>query len=150
MPILEASTSIRCPVERVFDFLTLSENFPKMVPADLQLRLVQAPERLMLGSRIEVQISGFGVPQNVVYEITEFVQPLRFQESQVKGPLGRYVHEHVLLEQGDGAVRVTDRIDFEPPGGLLGFLLTEARLRTSLEQGLAHRHLELKKLLEDS
>jgi ligand-binding SRPBCC domain-containing protein len=150
MPILEASISIRCPAERVFDFLTLSENFAKMVPADLQLRLVQAPERLTLGSRIEVQISGFGVPQNVVYEITEFVQPLRFQESQVKGPLGRYVHEHVLLDQGDGAVQVTDRIDFAPPGGLLGFLLTEARLKTSLERGLAHRHLELKKQLEDS
>jgi len=86
MPTLEASTAIRCPVERVFDFLTLSENFSKIVPPDLQLRLVQAPERLILGSRIEVQILGFGLPQSVVYEITEFVQPHRFRESQVKGP----------------------------------------------------------------
>jgi ligand-binding SRPBCC domain-containing protein len=150
MAILEASVSIRCPIERVFDFLTLSENFAKIVPPDLQLRLVQSPGRLALGSRFEVQILGFGVPQNVIYEITEFVAPHRFQESQVKGPLGRYVHEHVLSAQEDGGVHVTDRIEFEPPGGLLGFLLTADRLRTSLQDGMTHRHRELKRLLEDT
>jgi ligand-binding SRPBCC domain-containing protein len=150
MAILEASVSIRCPAERVFDFLTRTENFPKIVPPDLQLRLVQSPERLALGSRFEVQILGFGVPQNVIYEITEFVAPHRFQESQVKGPLGRYVHEHLLVAEVDGAVLVTDRIEFEPPGGLLGFLLTAERLRTSLEDGMTHRHRELKRLLEDT
>src|SRR5580700_10429158 len=34
MPLLEASVLIRCPVERVFDFLTLSDNFDKIVPLD--------------------------------------------------------------------------------------------------------------------
>ena len=74
--------------------------------------------------------------QNVIYEITDFASPHRFQESQVKGPLGRYVHDHDFAPQDDGTVRVTDRVEFEPPGGLLGFLLTAERLRTSLEQGL--------------
>jgi ligand-binding SRPBCC domain-containing protein len=150
MARVEASVIIRSPVERVFEFLTSSENFTKIVPPDLQLRLVQSPTRLALGSRFEVQILGFGMPQNVIYEITEFVQPHRFQEAQVKGPLGRYVHEHALAPQEDGSVRVTDWIEFEPPGGLLGFLLTAERLKTSLEQGLTHRHRELKRLLEES
>jgi ligand-binding SRPBCC domain-containing protein len=150
MPRVEASVFVRSPIERIFDFLTSSENFTKIVPADLQLRLVQAPPQMALGSRFEVQILGFGMPQNVIYEITEFVHPHRFQEAQVKGPLGRYVHDHDFAPQGDGTVRVTDRIDFEPPGGLLGFLLTAERLKTSLEQGLTHRHRELKRLLEAS
>jgi|HubBroStandDraft_6_1064221.scaffolds.fasta_scaffold18031_6 ligand-binding SRPBCC domain-containing protein len=150
MALLEASVSLRCPVERVFDFLVSTENFTKIVPPDLKLKLVQSPERLVLGSRFEVQISGFGIPQNVIYEITEYVEPHRFQESQVKGPLGRYVHDHALAPQGDGTVRVVDRIDFEPPGGMLGFLLTADRLKTSLEQGLTHRHRELKRILENS
>lgn len=150
MARIEASVLISSPIERVFDFLTSSENFTKIVPPDLQLRLVESPPRLAFGSRFEVQILGFGMPQNVIYEITEFVHPHRFQESQVKGPLGRYVHEHALTPQDDGTVRVTDRIEFEPPGGLLGFLLTAERLKTSLEQGLTHRHRELKRLLEES
>jgi ligand-binding SRPBCC domain-containing protein len=150
MALLEASVSLRCPVERVFDFLVSTENFTKIVPPDLKLKLVQSPERLVLGSRFEVQISGFGIPQNVIYEITEYVEPHRFQESQVKGPLGRYVHDHALAAQEDGTVRVVDRIEFEPPGGMLGFLLTADRLKTSLEQGLTHRHRELKRILENS
>jgi ligand-binding SRPBCC domain-containing protein len=150
MPLLEASVLSRCPVERAFEFLTLSDNFTKIVPPDLQLRMVQSPGRLSLGSRFEVQIMGFGVPQNVIYEITEFVHPHRFQESQVKGPLGRYVHAHTFATGEDGTVRVTDRIEFEPPGGMLGFLLTADRLKTSLEQGLTHRHGELKRLLEET
>jgi ligand-binding SRPBCC domain-containing protein len=150
MPRVEASVFVRSPIERIFDFLTSSENFTKIVPADLQLRLVQAPPQMALGSRFEVQILGFGLPQNVIYEITEFIHPHRFQEAQVKGPLGRYVHDHDFAPQEDGTVRVTDRIDFEPPGGLLGFLLTAERLKTSLEQGLTHRHRELKRLLEAS
>ena len=150
MPLLEASTLIRCPVEHVFDFLTQSDNFDKIVPADLQLRMVQSPGRLALGSRFEVQISGFGIPQNVIYEITEFIRPDSFQETQVKGPLGRYVHGHSFASHDNSTVRVTDRIEFEPPGGMLGFLLTADRLKTSLEQGLVHRHAELKRLLEQT
>jgi ligand-binding SRPBCC domain-containing protein len=150
MALLEASVSLRCPVERVFDFLTSTENFTKIVPPDLQLKLVQSPERLVLGSRFEVQILGFGIPQNVIYEITEYLEPHRFQESQVKGPLGRYVHDHALELQEDGTVQVVDRIEFEPPGGMLGFLLTADRLKTSLEKGLTHRHRELKRILENS
>ena len=150
MPLVEAFVSIRCPVERAFEFLTLSDNFDKIVPPDLQLRLVQSPGRLALGSRFEVQIMGFGMPQNVIYEITEFVHPHRFQETQVKGPLGRYVHAHAFAAQQDGTVQVSDRIEFEPPGGMLGFLLTADRLKSSLEQGLTHRHRELKRLLEET
>ena len=48
MAQVEASVLVRSPVERIFDFLTSSENFAKIVPADLQLRLVQAPPRLAL------------------------------------------------------------------------------------------------------
>ena len=102
MARVEASVFVRSPVERIFAFLTSSENFTKIVPPDLQLRLVQSPPQMALGSRFEVQILGFGMPQNVIYEITEFVHPHRFQEAQVKGPLGRYVHDHDFAPRRTG------------------------------------------------
>jgi ligand-binding SRPBCC domain-containing protein len=148
MPIVEASISVACTVEQAFDFLCQIENYPKIVPEDLQLRIVQAPQKLGLGAQFEVQIVGFGVPQTVVYEITEFARPDRFSESQVRGPLPRYVHSHEFLAEDGSRVRITDRIEFEPPGGMLSFLLPVDRLQSSLEQGLVHRHRELKRLLE--
>jgi ligand-binding SRPBCC domain-containing protein len=148
MPSLEAKVSIRCTADKVFDFLINTENLPKMIPDDLKLKVVSAPPQLALGSRMEVQILAFGPPQNVVYEITEFSRPHRFTETQVKGMLPRYVHEHVLSAEPDGQVQLVDHIEFEPPGGLLGFMLTADRLRTSLQSGLVHRHNALKRHLE--
>lgn len=148
MPTVEASVSIRCDIEEIFDFLSHTESIEKIVPADLKLRLVQAPQRIELGSRYEIQILAFGAPQSAVYEVTEFVRPSRFVEAQVKGPLARYIHEHSLTLEGDRHVRVLDRIEFEPPSGFLGFLLSAETLRKSLAEGLAHRHRELKKRME--
>ena|ERR1700733_1260946 len=150
MPFVEASISIACPVEKAFDFLTDTANLLRLVPEDLRLTVVNAPAQLALGSRLEVQILAFGPPQNVTYEISHFSRPHRFTETQVKGLLPRYVHEHILVPQSAEAVVVTDRIEFEPPGGLIGFMLTADRLRTSLGQGLAHRHNVLKRSLETS
>ncbi len=148
MPSLEASVTIRCPVEKAFDFLTQTENLFQIIPDELKLRVVSAPPQLQLGSRLEVQILAFGPPQNVTYEVTDFTRPHRFTETQVKGILPRYVHEHHFSVVNDGTVLISDRIDFEPPGGLLGFMLTADRLRTTLNQGLVHRHSSLKRILE--
>jgi len=150
MPFVEASVSIGCSAEKAFDFLTKTANFIYLVPEDLRLAVLNAPTHLSLGSRIDVQILAFGPPQNVTYEITEFSRPDRFTETQVKGLLPRYVHEHVLVTGANGSVLITDRIDFEPPGGLMGFMLTADRLKTSLDRGLSHRHSALKRLLESS
>ncbi len=150
MPAVEASVSIRCTAEQAFDFLAQTENLTKIIPDELKLRVVSAPPELTLGSRMEFQILAFGPPQNVVYEVTEFSRPHRFTETQVKGLLPRYQHEHSFAAQPDGTVLVSDRIEFEPPGGLMGFMLTADRLRTTLNQGLVHRHSALKRFLEDS
>ena len=99
MPSLEASVTIRCPVEKAFDFLTQTENLFQIIPDELKLRVVSAPPQLQLGSRLEVQILAFGPPQNVTYEVTDFSRPHRFTETQVKGILPRYVHEHLFSVQ---------------------------------------------------
>jgi ligand-binding SRPBCC domain-containing protein len=150
MPFLEASVSINCPADRAFDFLTKTANLLHLVPDELRLSVINAPPQLALGSRMELQILAFGPPQNVTYEITDYSRPDRFTETQVKGLLPRYVHEHLLLARSNDKVLITDRIEFEPPGGLMGFMLTADRLRTTLDRGLSHRHTALKRLLENS
>jgi ligand-binding SRPBCC domain-containing protein len=150
MPVVEATVSISCSPERAFDFLTKTANLLHLVPEELRLSVVNAPPQLTLGSRLEVQILAFGPPQNVTYEITDYFRPDRFTETQVKGLLSRYVHEHLLMAQSTDTVLITDRIEFEPPGGLMGFMLTADRLRGSLDRGLSHRHGALKRLLENS
>lgn len=149
MPTFEQSVHVSCPPETAFDFLTVAENIVRISPPEAQLKMIDAPERLELGSRIEFELGGWGPAQRILHEITEHQRPDRFTETLVRGPLKSWVHEHIIESGGDGAVRVLDRIYFEPPGGFAGFLVTEERIRDSLETSFEYRHRKLKRLLEE-
>lgn len=63
----------------------------------------------------------------------------------IKGPLGSWIHDY-LLEPAEHGVTLVNKIAFAPPGGMLGMILTEQRLRDQLEEGYHHRNpLALKK-----
>ncbi len=57
-----------------------------------------------------------------------------------------WIHDHLFEATPEGGVRVIDRIEFEPPSGLAGLLVTEDRIRSSLEDGFDHRYLQLETL----
>ena len=111
----------------------------------LGLKPVGGPEVFEQGSRVELELSGFGPPQRFLYEVTEFLRPDRFVETLVKGPLKSFRHEHVF-EATPSGTRVLDLVEFAPPGGMLGFIVTEDRIRQGLQHGLRFRHAELARI----
>lgn len=147
MPQFETSTLIRCEIGRLFDFLTRPDRVLEILPEDSGVTYTSVPEQLILGSQVEFDLRGFGPVQKVIHEVIEFDAPRLFVEQQKQGPLPHWRHEHVLEAVG-AEVRLIDRIDFAPPGGLAGLLVTEARIRKSLEKGFAHRYGRLKQLIE--
>lgn len=147
MPVFETSVTLDCPRERAFEFLLRPANIVRISPPELGLAFTSAPEIVELGSRIEFKIQGFGQVQTLVHEITRLVHPEQITETQVRGLFSRWVHEHIFGTNTSGQVVVTDRIEFEPPGGLLGFLVTAGRILDQLEEGFEHRHAQLQKLL---
>jgi len=148
MAKLETSLTMNCRPEAAFEFLIRPDNLLRIIPADLGFSFLEVPEQLELGSRIEFQVTGFGPVQRFLHEVISLEHPTGFTQHQVTGPLKRFVHEHIVESNGSGEVLVIDRVEFEPPGGIAGFLLTEQRVRESLESGLRHRLKEMKKLLE--
>jgi len=148
MAELETSLPMNCSPETAFEFLVRPENLLKIIPPDLGFSFLEVPEQLELGSRIEFQVTGYGPVQRFLHEVISLDRPTGFTEHQVSGPLKRFVHEHIVEANGNGEVLVIDRVEFEPPGGMAGFLLTEKRVRESLEKGLSHRLAEMKRLLE--
>ncbi len=133
---------LAAPAEEIFDFLIRPENVIRVTAPNAGLKPVAAPDVLEQGSRIELELSGFGPPQRFLYEVTEFLRPNRFTETLVKGPLKSFRHEHAF-EATPGGTLVSDAVEFQPPGGMLGFLVTEDRIRKALEVGLRFRHAEL-------
>lgn len=150
MPQFETSLALDCTPGRVFDFIRVTANRVKLTPPSLGLHIVQGPEVLELGAQVEFKVHGYGIVQHIIHEVIEFDYPHHFTEKQLKGPLEYWVHHHTFAESPDGGMLLTDRIDFAPPAGLAGFMITEGRIFESLEDGFHHRHVALKKLLGTS
>jgi ligand-binding SRPBCC domain-containing protein len=87
-----------------------------------------------------------GIPQRLESEVTVFEPDVLFADEQRAGPFRKWVHSH-RFEAVDGGTRVRDEIEFEPPGGLLGLVVTAAFIQRDLERAFAYRRQKLEELL---
>lgn len=148
MAQFESSVEINRPAQVVFDFLIRPANVERLSPPQANMEFIDPPEVFTAGMQFEFHLGGFGPVQRITHEITEVDPPRRYVETLVKGALQSWTHEHIVEAKGDNLCVVTDRIEFEPPGGFVGFLINEGKILHSLEKGFAHRHRELKRLME--
>ncbi len=147
MESFETSITLPVSVQAAFDFLIQPVNIKRISPPDVGLFFVKAPERLSLSAQMEFKVQAFGLARDVVHEITTFDEPDSFTEQQVSGPLGSWSHHHLFENLDDRSVRITDRIEFEPPGGIVGLVITADRILENLEEGFEFRYEQLEKLL---
>ena len=150
MADFESSVTVNRPVERVFEFLLRPANVVKISPPSVGLQFTSAPEVMEVGSRLDFKMQAYGQVLTFLHEITIIDRPTKIVEQQVKGMFQKWVHEHVLETTPDGLTIIVDRIDFIPPGGLLGLLMTKGRIIEQLDDAYFHRNKQLKKLLEAS
>jgi ligand-binding SRPBCC domain-containing protein len=149
MPVFETSVALECSRERAFDFLLRPANVALISPPELGLSFIDPPDVVELGSRIEFKVQGYGQVQTIVHEITGLVHPQQITETQIRGLFASWVHEHAFETDERGLVIVIDRIDFQPPAGILGLLISADKILEQLEDGFAHRHAQLQKLLTE-
>lgn len=147
MPVFETSITLDCPLNQAFEFLLRPANIALIAPPDLGLAFTDAPEVLALGSRFEFKVQAYGQLQTMLHEITQFEHGRQITETQLKGLLGHWIHEHKFETNDAGQVVVIDRIDFNPPPGMLGLLVTADKILDQLDDGYYYRHRQLQKLL---
>jgi ligand-binding SRPBCC domain-containing protein len=148
MPMFEASLSFPRTIQEVFDFFRQPANLVRISPPELHMRFEEGPERVQLGSQVTMVGRRLGVPQRVVSIVTAFKKDVFFVDEQRKGPFRKWIHTH-RFEAIPGGTRVADRIEFEPPGGLLGMMLTAGVIERDLQWVFAFRSQKLKAILGD-
>jgi ligand-binding SRPBCC domain-containing protein len=149
MPRFERTLRLSRPAAEVFDFFADPANMVRVSPPELHMSLEEGPKRLALGSRIAIKVRRWGIPQRVVSEVTVFEPGVRFVDEQRQGPFGKWVHEHRFEAAPEGCV-LHDVIDFEPPGGLMGLLVTANWVQKDLEWVFSCRDKKLRELLEST
>jgi len=143
----EMEVRIERPPEAVFDWIIRPERMLQTNPPKMKVTLLEAPEAVSLGSRVLARMEWSGPTQELLHEIIEFHPRQGFIEKQIRGPFGAFVHEHRLTAD-DSATILTDVVDYEPPPGLAGLIVTDSVIRNLLESSFSYRHQALKQLLE--
>src|SRR5712692_7372289 len=147
MPRFEKTTTLACPVAAVFEFLCRPANLVEVTPPEFNMRLTEGPERLQVGAQIVLQGRRWGFGQRIVSKVTALEPNHLLVDEQVEGLFKKWIHTH-RLEETAGGTRMTDEIEFEPPGGMLGLVLTADTIQAELEDLFAYREQKLRELLE--
>jgi ligand-binding SRPBCC domain-containing protein len=145
MAVFETVTILARPVADVFDFLAQPANLVRVSPPELRLRVVDGPQRLHLGARITVEGRRFGLVQRIVSEVTALETNAVIVDEHREGPFRQWVHRRRLEAHASGT-RMTDRIEFEAPRGLVGLVLNEAQIERDLQLVFAYRTQKLREL----
>jgi ligand-binding SRPBCC domain-containing protein len=146
MPVFESRTPLNATNEQVFEYILQPANLQAIAPPETQFVFVDPPRVIKLGSRLTCKVQAYGMVQQLSYEIVELVSPLRFREQMVEGPLRLWMHDYILEPNPTGGVSLVNRIEFEPPGGLMGFIVTADKIMEALEDGFYHRRHALQKI----
>jgi len=107
------SSLIRAPVERLFAFHERDDALELLTPAFPPTRLISKTNGIKTGARIVMQV-GF-TKWTALH--TDYQRNKLFVDEQVSGPFRRWIHRHEFEAIDANSSRLTDRIEYELPGG---------------------------------
>lgn len=135
MPTFVKSVLITAPLKTVFGFHEREDALRLLSPRFPPVRVIRKTGGLEAGSRVILQIGPFHWEAlHTDYEKNRF-----FQDRQISGPFAEWVHRHEFEEVGS-TTRLTDRVDFQLPGGAWTNYLLGWAVRLGLQQMFRHRH----------
>src|SRR3979490_3338364 len=105
MPIIELSTLINAPRERVFD-LARSIDAHQDSATGTHERAIAGITSGLIGPNEEVtwEARHFGIRQTLSVRITTFARPNQFQDIMIKGAFKQMAHDHIFLEHRSGTL----------------------------------------------
>jgi ligand-binding SRPBCC domain-containing protein len=143
VPTFIKSVLIAAPLETVFGFHESEDALRLLSPAFPPVRVIRRTGGLEAGSRVELRVGPFHwVALHTAYERNRL-----FEDRQVSGPFAEWVHRHEFEEAGS-ATRLTDRVEFQLPGGVWVNHLIGWAVRQGLHQMFRHRHRMTKRYCE--
>ncbi|MEY2557637.1 MAG: hypothetical protein QOE34_1062 [Verrucomicrobiota bacterium] len=150
MPVIELSTEIRAPIERVFD-LSRSVDLHVASTAYTGERAVAGVTSgvMSLGQQVTWRARHFGVWHHLTSRITVFDRPVHFRDSLVRGIFRRFDHDH-FFAAADGGTIMRDVFDYQSPLGLLGRIADTLFLTRYMTDLLAIRNGVIKQVAESN
>jgi ligand-binding SRPBCC domain-containing protein len=139
---LERNQIVPRTLAETFAFFADPSNLEAITPGWLRFRILEAPEQLGRGSYLRYRLRLFGVPIRWRTEITEWLPPRTFTDTQVAGPYRLWVHVHRFAPV-PGGTEIHDHVRYRVPGGPLAMLPQRFFVRAWLDEIFDFRASEL-------
>ncbi len=142
MPTFHSSVQLPVSAESLFDFLAAPANWPLLAPPDLHMQLLEGPAKLELRAKAAWKVRRWGIAQRIGIVVTRFELNTTIVLEQEHGPFAKWLHAQQFSSAENGVV-LSEEIDFAPPTGMLGRLVTADAILHDLEAMFAYRREQL-------
>ena len=139
---------IAAPPEVVFRFHESPDALRHLIPPWERVEVAESAGSLRPGSRVVLKGRLGPIPLRWVAVHTEYDPPHLFADRQESGPFALWYHRHRFLDDGQGGTVLRDEVEYRPPLGALGRLLSGRLIRRKLERMFAYRHETTRRLVE--
>jgi ligand-binding SRPBCC domain-containing protein len=149
MPTFERSIEIAAPIADLYAFHLDTRNAARIASKGQEIVSIEGEFPLVQGAEVILRVRQAPIPtiQTWRVRVTEVVEPTLVVDELIKGPFKRFRHEHRFTELDANRTLLTDRIEWELPGGPAGRLAAPVAARL-LEKSFAERQETTKRLLE--
>jgi ligand-binding SRPBCC domain-containing protein len=143
MRLFVKSVLIDASIGDVFRFHEREDALALLSPPFPPVRLTSRTGGIEAGARVELRV---GILRWVALH-TAYERDRLFVDEQIQGPFAKWIHRHEFEDIGV-KTRLTDRIEYELPGGLLVNMLFGWTVSLGLRNMFAHRHRVTKEVCE--
>jgi ligand-binding SRPBCC domain-containing protein len=121
--------------ERAFAFYGDALNLEPLTPPWLHFEVTTPGEiELAAGTLLDYRLKLHRVPIRWQTRIQTWEPPLRFVDTQAKGPYSLWEHTHLFEAAGEGETIIRDRVRYVIPFGPLGTLAERLFVRRDLRR----------------
>ncbi|MCH6255382.1 SRPBCC family protein [Puniceicoccaceae bacterium K14] len=148
MALIQLTTRIAAPVERVFD-LARSIDAHMASTSQSGERAVEGRTSGLInaGETVTWEATHFGVKQRLKVKITKLERPFLFEDEMISGAFSSMTHQH-RFEESNGETKMSDRFEYQAPLGFLGRIAESLFLTKYMKSFLKKRNEELKEMAE--
>jgi len=138
---------ISAPQEQVWDYFADPKNLDELTPPDMKFEIITGGDvRMYPGQMIEYRVEFVrGLRSLWLTEITHVEEGRYFVDEQRVGPYRFWYHEH-HFEPLETGVKMTDKVTYAAPFGLLGDIMNALWIQRRLKKIFDYRYQKIVEL----
>lgn len=141
--VFEHSSTIPRPVAEVYQWHTRPGAFERLTPPWENARLASQNGDFANGSRFAIELKFGPMTKTWIAQLQNLEHNKQFVDVQLSGPFAFWEHRHLFAPAAEGGTEYTDRVEYAPPYGVFGQIVSPWIVKGKLERMFRYRHKTL-------